>query len=584
MDVFILDENNKTAFDRYLETLTKFTVEVDEVYATNSGRLTFELDGPYGNIHECNYMKVYDDYNDFTRYAFIDTMTVVNGLVSISYIEDIWSNYAKEMHLRNSLLTRSRIIDYGEVDFIIKPNGDRGNMKIPFYTLPASYTGNNALTIKRVFDNSVVDENNVGNFCNLVVEMQWFKLTEKGEVSERQTGVFMVSVAASGEDDIYREGGTYQLDIDRMVDCLSRIIVLSSNKKIINNDSLENEFNYEISKSYLLPIEFGATRLAPDITTPFNDIFRRGKDFKLVDESATPYKGYIFNKLDKDIGYPVLQASYQIPHNFKTIGVGSVTRAINIVENGTDINVDIYTIHDDNNFGVYISLQNQFIEITEDFQYIFPIAVQSADVTQQQRTARAVENVSGALQVIGGVANIVTGAATLGTSTALLGVGQASGQLGTMRAGQNAVLGSTGDILGGAKGLVGGITNLVVANKDMYVTNRGINARSNASINARYGLVKFEIVPDNEREMRNIINETGYVCNEIVDEEILKSANTGYENEYNVLLFEYVKVYGNFAQNIASALGDILLNGFKIWYDESAIGREGLEVWEGLYE
>lgn len=589
MDVFIRDENNKTAFERYLETLTKFTVEVDEVYATNSGRLTFELYGPYGNIYECNYMKVYDDYNGFTRYAFIDTLTVVNGLASISYIEDIWSNYAKDMRLRNSLLTRSRIIDYGEVEFITKPNGERGHMRIPFYTLPAEYTGNNNLEFKRVHDNSVVDENNTGAFCNLVIEMQYFKLSEQGEINDRLSGVFMVECANLNSEGTSLLAGTYQNSVNVMTEVLGRIMVLSSGKQIITLSSggtLLEAFNFEISKAYLIPIEYGVTRMVPAVTAGS----RREKDFILIDDETNilinkKYDGYEFKLFDDNVvGKPILQASYPIRNNFKRIGIGTISQPINIIENGTDVEVDIYTVHDDNNFSIYISLQNQFIEITESYQYNFPISVQSADITQQQRTARAVENVSGVLQTLGGISNIVSGMATMGASTALLGVGKASGQFGTMRAGKNAVLGSTGDILGGAKGVAGGITNLIVANKDMFLTNRGISTRSNASINARYGLVTLEIIPDNEREIRNIINESGYVCNEIVDEEILKSANTGYENEYNVLLFEYVKVYGAFAQNIASALGDILLNGFKIWYDERAIGNEAREVWDGLYE
>ena len=576
MDVFMKDEDNKTAFDRYLESLTKITVEVDEVYSTNSGRLSFELYGPYGNIYECNYMKVYDDYNDFTRFAFIDSITVINGIASISYIEDVWSNYAKDMHLRNSLLTRSRIIDYGEVDFIIKPNGDRGHMYIPFYTLPAEYTGNNVLTIKREYDNSIVDENNDGGQCNLVLELQLYRLNDKGETSERRTGVFIARMGGtfSSVEGAESTEGNFNQYVQNAEDYLRRLIVQSSSQEIYKGtgDDKYSQYFYEISKAYLIPLEFGVTRLVRDLNEPF------------IWEGGVLRSMELFEVYNPWCGKLILQASYTITNNFKRLAVGTITQPIQLIKNSKGLEVNIYTIHDDNNFKVLMSVQNQMIEITESYLYEFPISVQTADVTQQQKTARAIENVNGVLQVIGGITNLVAGATTLGTSTALLGVGQASGQLGTLRAGQNATLGSAGDIVGGVKGIVGGITNLVVANKDMFVTNRGINARSSATLNARYGIVSLYIDPQNEREVRNIINETGYKCNEIVNQEIFKSAHTGFENEYNVLLFEYVKVYGSFTQSIATALGDILLNGIKIWYDELAIGSEAIEVWEGLYE
>ena len=82
----------------------------------------------------------------------------------------------------------------------------------------------------------------------------------------------------------------------------------------------------------------------------------------------------------------------------------------------------------------------------------------------------------------------------------------------------------------------------------------------------------YEIVPDNETEVQANINNTGYVCNEIVDD-ILRDITTGTVNKYNVMSFDYVNIYGKFTQRIASVLRDILYGGFKIWYDETAINE-----------
>ena len=106
----------------------------------------------------------------------------------------------------------------------------------------------------------------------------------------------------------------------------------------------------------------------------------------------------------------------------------------------------------------------------------------------------------------------------------------------------------------------------------MYVSNRGCKITGNSVIASYYGIVIYEIQPDNEVEVQANIDNCGYVCNEIVDN-LFNTITTGTTNKWNVMQFDYVNIYGKFTQRIADVLRDILNAGFKIWYDETAINE-----------
>ena len=213
--------------------------------------------------------------------------------------------------------------------------------------------------------------------------------------------------------------------------------------------------------------------------------------------------------------------------------------------------------------------QNQIYDITSDFKIEVPISIQTADVTQQQATAREVANLNaklgiarGAMQITGGVADVALGATQVNISSSwgkqLKGAGQITSGLT--------------DIGGGIMNIISSTKQLEIANRAMYVSNRGCKITGNSVIASYYGIVIYEIQPDNEVEVQANIDNCGYVCNEIVDN-LLNSITTGTTNKWNVMQFEYVNIYGKFTQRIADALRDILYAGFKIWYDETAINE-----------
>lgn len=555
-DVFLKDDNDKTALERYLETLPKTTYEVEDVFITNAGKFTF-VAGDNASFYNFNYMKVEDTDNNITRYAFIETITIVNGLAVVNYIEDTWSNYASSMKIRNSLLTRSRIIDYGQTIY--------GRMKIPFYTIGMPYESNERPKLTCLNNGKVIGEDATIKDCNAIVTLQIYQTAKQGEITSRKSFTALLKCAIN---DTERNNLSFDWSAGRWCDVIQEMVLQSASLEITAG------WNYTVSAVYLLPAEFDIANHIPPAERRFNLLIPASNTSSRFDIDLFDLYFNVDWTQDQDLAGTLTELTgYGLSSDFKRIGVGTISQPVNVVNNGTDITVSILFSADAYNFYIYMGVQGQLIDITESFRLNLPIASQTADVTQQERTARAVETLNGTLQIVGGATSIGFGGASMGTSRALLTAGQQSGKLGSEIAGMHAVQGSTQGIVGGASSIVRGLTNAVVANLPMFTTNKGIVASSQAVLNASYGIVEASTVADNEAQVVRYTNESGYICNEIVDTKIFTDIQTGVENQYNVVMFDYVKLYGKFSQRIASVLREILTNGVKIWYDETAINE-----------
>ena len=522
-DVYHKDANNKTALDRYLATLEQKTIETLHTYVTNSGKISFDLNDEDGTeFYDFNYMSITDEVNNFTRFCFIDAVTVLNGIAVVSYIEDIWSNYAPSLQMRKSLLTRSRIIDYG-------------SYKIPFYSLGMEYQGNNELKITSLFENP-------SNKFNLIMQTQVYKLSEQGELSERD--IIESYVALKQEDNTYRSSFS---SFEALY--LAKALTVKSSKT-----QLASGEYYEVYNILILPESLHILQES-DVTLSYN-VFDNVFIIALIENAVSM----------TNINYT---ATKTLPCNYKQFKVGTLLNAYDLVQNGTDITVKIGYYATNTDFNVYLNFQNQIYEITKDFMLDLPISVQTADVTQQQATAREVANLNaklgiarGAMQIVGGVADVALGATQANISSSwgkqLKGAGQITS--GLM------------DVGGGIMNIISQKKQLDIANRAMYVTNKGVEVLSNTALIALYGIVVYEIQPDNEVEVQANIDNCGYVCNEIVDN-LFNTITTGTTNKWNVMQFDYVNIYGKFTQRIADVLRDILNAGFKIWYDETAINE-----------
>lgn len=548
-----LTNEETVALQRYLSSLTKYEITADNVYVPNSGKITLELDFDYenvsNNIYEYNYMYLEDTDNNFRRYCFIDDITVVNGLAVISFSEDIWSNYASSMEIRKSLLVRSRATKYG-------------SWSIPFYAPGMAYEGNNTVVIKDI-DGTVIDNDYTRTSPLQVacaVNMQLYNLTAQGVANNRilLTGIFIYSYGGNR-----RAYGT----TDMLLQLVREVIQLSAGTTVKYNNK---DYYYDIVSVKAIPKQFG--------------IF---KEIITGDATVTIQKSETISYYFYATGAGIFYNQYGIPHgilhkvldkeienDYTRLGIGLISNIIPIENNSTKITFSILFKWDLTSWKFYISIQNKLIEISDEFDILIPISVQSADVTQQQAAARELKGLNAKLGIAGGALQIRKGLldTSIGFGNALLG-GAIGGVTGT-----GMIIGGAGGFANGTTEIGKGITSIIgsqkeleIANREMFSTSKAIKVNSDGVLNGYYGIVQYFIVPDNTQEVQANIDNTGYVCNEIVDDLFNQPITDTVATEYNVMRFDFANVFGNFTQKIAKALRAILYNGFKIWYDETKI-------------
>ena len=525
-DVFHKDQIGNTPLDHYLESLDSKSFTIPHTYVTNSGKISFDLiDENDTEFYDFNYMSIHDETNHFTRFCFIDAITVVNGIAVVSYVEDVWSNYAPSLQMRKSLLTRSRIIDYG-------------SYKIPFYSLGMEYQGNNELKITQLFENTT-------NKFNLIMQTQVYKLSEQGELSQRD--IIESYVALKQTDNTYRSSFS---SFEALY--LAKALTVKSSKT-----QLASGEYYEVYNILILPESLHILQES-DVTLSYN-VFDNVFIIALVENVVSM----------TNINYT---ATKTLPCNYKQFKVGTLLNAFDLVQNGTDITVKIGYYATNTDFNIYLNFQNQIYEITKDFMLDLPISVQTADVTQQQATAREVANLNAKLGIANGAMQIGSAVNDIAMGASKVGFGSFTGQLGSVLKGAEQISNAPFEAGRGIINIISSKKQLDIANRALYVTNKGVEVLSNTALIALYGIVVYEIQPDNEVEVQANIDNCGYVCNEIVDN-LFTTITTGTTNKWNVMQFDYVNIYGKFTQRIADVLRDILNAGFKIWYDQTAINE-----------
>lgn len=549
------------ALDAYLSSLDKFTVTTaEDVYGTNRGTFSFELELEQSkNLYAYNYMKVVDNTGKFSRYYFINSITVCDALGLVDYDEDIWANYSSTMHVRKSLLTRSRSLKYG-------------NYTIPFYKLGMDYESNNYLSyssMKTVYD---ALDTNLGK-CSIVVQMQMYQLAiGTGGVASVQSNIISRTVCIR-KNDIAND----MIPIDTtLFDLLTKLKAGQSSKKFVFNSTYKTNFNIaDISTSSDWYYEIGNVYLVPH---KFNFLLENVQNNGYTMGTIEDLTGYTIADVNRSFyiasgtlsnGRPVLCTASTITKDFKKIGVGTYSNLYEVVQNGTDVVVGIAIGCDDFNFNIYLNVQNQLINITDNYFVDIPISAQTADVTQQAKTSRQLEIMNSAFQIGKGALNIYSGSNAITTGAAQVAAG-VSGNFSQLAYGSENIASGVKETYRGVVNIAQGIAELVVLNKPLYRTNKGTFSRSIGITNAYEGMFVFSINADNETEVQANIDNAGYIVNEVVGDLLQTMASDVNKPTYNVMAFGFVNNYGYFTEEIRQKLANMLSNGIKIWYDASA--------------
>lgn len=503
MDNNVLDSDSTTAFERYLTSLTKFTITLSEnVYITNAGRfpVTLELSNTE-TLYNYNYMKVTDDYA--TKYYFIDSIDKVDDSALISYTEDIWVNY--EFTFRRSHLIRSKFLKYGA-------------NTIPFYKLPINYEGNNNLSISTLGNT---------NSVTLILEVQTYQASSLGDLdtlSHRTTGYYQIKVFDQQDQTskfYYSTGSGYdQAYINDIIQEISSSQLYSSDSSLSDRN-----FYYDVTNIYIVPY----------IIT--NGLEQSTLKYTLQSSWTSNIYYFYENTLNTSL---YNTNSITISNDFKNLYVGVFSNLIKLNANGTDIPVKLYMHATTLSFGLYMGVQNKLVDLTNDFQYNYPISVESNESTQLKRLTNDFSKLNS-------IVNIFTTAINAGSGRSL--------QLGNA---------------------VGSLENYIMANADYYTISKSVEVKSTPAIlNSQYGLIQVTITPDNSSEVNNAIKYEGYVVDEYISPNDYDIFNpiyaTAYAAYFNVVRFENAIVTGACSQNIRLQLANILNKGVKIWYNETGV-------------
>lgn len=565
-DVFHKDNNDKVALERYLASLQKYEIVADNVYVPNSGKITLELNEDNVNVYEYNYMYLEDTDNNFRRYCFIDDITVVNGLAVISFSEDIWSNYASSMEIRKSLLVRSRATKYG-------------SWSIPFYAPGMGYEGNNELSIKTVNGVPFYGMNPAG--LNILCQIQTYNTTEQGVISDRQVFTAMIGYVVGGTTpEFYFDFRSEPVGSNgySATEVIQSLYKLSSAKSIKQGN---DEKYFQISNVLIVPNYFTEIIDAKEVGRVSNVVISNGTIQCVFSELgfSSKHDDGTSTKLTQK-GELYFFKTFNIKNDFKLLGVGTINRIIPVTPNGNNIKMSFGISYDNFSIALFLAVQNQLYEITEDFACDVPISVQTADVTQQQASARELRDLNGKLGIASGSLGIMNGVMETAIGWSTVGLGMALGNVvdaapfagtETVHKGFSGVFNGMARIGDGILGIIGSNKELEIANRKMFTTNKAISVKQNTLINGVKDLLLYYIDANNTKEVQANIDNTGYVCNEIVDDLFNKPITDEVATAYNVMRFDFVNVFGNFTQKIAKALRAILYSGFKIWYDETQI-------------
>lgn len=560
-DCWKKDTNGKCARDNYLDTLESEIFEIDTVYSTNSGTLNIPISFPHSgsNIYDFNYAKI--EFENISRFCFIDDIQFRNYVAIITYSEDIWHSYQDKIKRIKGFLTNTLALAYNE--------------KTVF---PLSYPD--------VFINDQVLQapaNYISSFV-IIAQAQFYTTTTAGERSYTTCATVRVAVEKAVENDFLIEKSVFSFD--EAIKVANSLLMATSTVGTL-------DFGFEVSNITILDASwtFWGTQA-------------------ITNQTPKAYEsGYIENPFNTVIGTKnskiALYANYNSENDGKIhqcfsitkafswdiVSVGTFSSNFDYVANGNDFNVRVNTLTTDTDFKVIISFQGQFIDITPYFVYDVPFtALNSAEFQQRQ--------IANNTQKIQGVANIISGGIGLAGDVATLAVGgvpyNAGSEInkyigsnknyGALRRAKalynqtqleaerrNEIISSTTDT-GAINSIVNGSLKLYNANAEIYRTQTGTFNNGNRTLDIKMGVFFKKRMSSQEAQNRghSIVKEIGLNTGIVIENEVFEPTKQ-YSNDsnYNVIKFNFVLLSGSFPQSVCEQLKKTLMDGVKIYYGAS---------------
>ena len=540
--------NSKSVFESYLETLdaTAYDISLETSYYSvqSDGTGSIPIDFNYvsdgqilGHINEYNYIRFTDSNYNIVRYCFVTTIAIQNGIAIINYLEDVWHNYVFGTQISRCIISQRRSTgDYPAKNII-------------------DYEGNSAPNLYTYSQSGLLTSDQL-----MVVKFQLYKTAQSGEITERYplSGVIFYE----DTDNVYSTN--IYPDRNNIADFLyksaQKTDSVNINGRIYPGVETGN-YNIDITDIYIVPKKYLSYtyNLESGIRVKFNESI----ELSTTEGSVTLFicKFTVSSLgLTNTVSYKPFEN--QPPEfGYKTIAIGNYSMSIPFSYNGvSDTEVKVYFKTDIKSFALFYSINNQLVEITECYNYNYPINIETAENLQLQKINRKLENDTyernkGAL-----VADTFRGVAS--ASSGIISI--ASGNVG-----------------GGIQSIVNGATEPVdsfiqlknsqqrltdITNASLYVSNSGVSATSNAVLNADVDLLLYQINPVNELIVNNISSAFGKVCN-IFIQSLINGGEIGVPTtmSYEYFIISKCDITGNAPDNVLIMIKNILKRGVRVW-------------------
>lgn len=360
--------------------------------------------------------------------------------------------------------------------------------------------------------------------CTLLFKIQLFKLSTEGSITNR---ILFNTMIRDSENNI-----DYQYGIN---------IIQNLIKKATNNIvSYKNEdWFYDIDDIMILP-----TAIFPKFDIPVT-LFSID-DYEFI--NFVPAVIFASGTIQKQLFEYNIVKEYEYNTDLrKIISIGTLNSKVDILQNGKPIKIKVLISADDTNTSILFLIQGKVLDVTSDFIYTPSIASVSSSENQLSKLNRNIKKVNAIGSGINAIGSI--GAAF---ATGSYGMGLAGIQAGFQT-----------------------ITNLKDIKSKTYDSTRLIQVKDVSPQNYIYGITVFKMVTLNDDEVLQALNEQGYIVENdttlsidpIDIEEVTEDTNI-----INPIRFNRISIYGEFTQNIAKQIEEILMNGTKIIYNRSGNG------------
>ena len=527
-----------SVIDTYLQNLPKFTIETyTSSFFRNEDTLIFDENLTDGlnqneNINDYNYMVISGTDTGFKFYCFIESITHNNNNCEVTYKVDVWNTYSNKINVNFGIVSQNlRLVE---------------NFSTPYpYNLPVELYSNKKITLQKF-------ESEQTRRFYVLAKIQMYTVSQSGDVTTRTQKIIKLKID-SNTDTISKQG------VFNIINLLS----INTQQYTFNYNNIS--YNMQIMNFYIVPsTEITIYDDEVNITIG-NSIFSFLPQFADQTEHLSlehNTKSFIISFLSDD--------------DFKIIGIGHINNMIPIKLTGQSILGELtYIVTYSGDIIFYLSINNSFYDITNDYFYELPVDLATKESLQIQNLNRKLESRNIEITATSGVLT--------GFNTALTGIGKLI---------ESAV---TENYLGIAYGIERTLNSEIESlstfekaktkyeqvNAKLYTSSQAVKLAQNIAYLMQYGMCKFIGDFNNYDDVIKIKSQYGYRTNKIVGTEIYNVNNKEYDilnkptiqnkSEYDYIKFDTIDIKANLPQNIIRKFNTILLNGVKIYYNTGNI-------------